>query len=314
MKRIGVDIGGMSIKIGIVNENGEIEKKSVIKTEDTFQKVVDSLSEAILKLLSENNLSVKDILGIGIGCPGSVSVKTGVIEFSGNLNWTKAPLVDELKKKIDTKYRLVNDANAAAYGEAIYGVAKGYENVIMFTLGTGVGGGIIINKKLYEGNEDKAGEVGHTLLVMNGKQCTCGRKGCIEAYISASALIRDTKEAMLADKDTKMWQHAQNNLDNVNGRTAFDMAKQGDKTAQKVVDDYIMYLSEAIMDYLNIFRPQAFVIGGGISNEKSYLTDRIKAYCEPRFYGFKGTPKTEILTATLGNDAGIIGAAALINN
>lgn len=311
-KRIGVDIGGTTIKIGIVEEDGTISAKSVINTEKTADAVIDTLAAAIEKLLSENGLNEHKIKGIGIGCPGSVTAKTGVVEFSGNLHWDKVELVKGLKSRINTEYRLTNDANAAAYGETVYGAAKGFSDVVMFTLGTGVGGGIIIDKKLYEGNESKGGEVGHTLLVMNGEECTCGRKGCIEAYISATALIRDTKRAMTKDASSKMWDYADNDINNVNGRTAFAMEKEGDAAATEVVNNYVAYLSEAIMDYCNIFRPEAFVIGGGISGEGKNLTDRIEAYCEPRFYGFKGTPKVKILTATLGNDAGIIGAAALL--
>ena len=200
----------------------------------------------------------------------------------------------------------------AALGEGIFGAAKGYENVVMFTLGTGVGGGIIIDKKLYEGNESKGAELGHAVLVLGGEECTCGRKGCIEAYCSASALIRDTKRAMLADTDSKMWEYANNDINNVNGRTAFAMARENDESALKVVNDYIMYLSESIMNYCNIFRPEAFVLGGGICGEGKFLIDRIVKYCEERHYGYQGTPAVKILTATLGNDAGIIGAAALL--
>lgn len=311
MKSVGVDIGGMSVKIGLV-ENGKILQKRVIKTEKNCELFVKYLTEEINLLLSENNLKIQDISGIGIGCPGSISVKTGVIEFAGNLDWTRFALVDEMSKTLKTKYRLVNDANAATFGEVKYGVAKGYSNVIMFTLGTGVGGGIIIDNKLYEGNEDKAGEVGHTLLVLNGEQCTCGRKGCIEAYVSASALIRDTKREMLKNPQSKMWEYAENDIEKVNGRTAFECEKIGDESAKKVVDDYIMYLSEAMMDYFNIFRPEAFVLGGGVSGEGKNLTDRIDKYCAKWAYGFKGTPNVKILTATFGNDAGIIGAAALL--
>lgn len=312
-KSIGVDIGGTTIKIGVV-ENGKITAKTVIATEKDADSVIKTLSAALEKIMTENGLTAENICGIGIGCPGSVTAKTGVVEFSGNLGWDKVELVKGLKNRINTDYRLTNDANAAAYGEAVYGAAKGYSDVIMFTLGTGVGGGIIIGGKLYEGNDSKGGEVGHTLLVMGGEECTCGRKGCIEAYISASALIRDTKRAMLKDTESRMWEYVNNDVNAVNGRTAFAMAKEGDATALQVVNDYITYLSESIMDYCNIFRPEAFVLGGGICGEGKYLTDKIEKYCEERYYGFKGTPKVKILTATLGNDAGIIGAAALLEN
>lgn len=307
-KYIGVDIGGMSIKIGLVNEEGSLLDKTVVKTESGAESVIKSLGEGLVAFLEKNGLTEKDVEGVGIGCPGAVTGKTGVVEYSNNLGWKNVRLVYGLKKYVDVPFKLSNDANVAALGEVIFGAAKGYENVVMFTLGTGVGGGIIIDKKLYEGNESKGAELGHAVLVLGGEECTCGRKGCIEAYCSASALIRDTKRAMLADTDSKMWEYANNDINNVNGRTAFAMARENDESALKVVNDYIMYLSESIMNYCNIFRPEAFVLGGGICGEGKFLIDRIVKYCEERHYGYQGTPAVKILTATLGNDAGIIGA------
>ena len=142
--------------------------------------------------------------------------------------------------------------------------------------------------------------------------CTCGRRGCIECYTSATALIQQTKDAMLNDKDSEMWNFVDGDIEKVDGRTAFECAKIGDKSAEKVRDTYVYYLGESILNMLNIFRPDAFILGGGVSAQKEYLTDRLKAYCEKFDYGYKKAPKTDIITATLGNDAGIIGAAALL--
>ncbi len=311
-KYIGVDIGGMSVKIGLVNENGNILDKKVVKTEGDADSVIDTLGNALKAFLKINGLTAEDIVGIGIGCPGAITSATGVVEYSNNLGWRDVKLVDGLKKYVDTDYKISNDANVAALGEAIFGVAKDFSDVVMFTLGTGVGGGIIIDKKLYEGNESKGAELGHALLVMDGEECTCGRKGCIEAYCSASALIRDTKRAMLRHTDSKMWEYAENDINNVNGRTAFAMARENDPAAAEVVENYVKYLSESIMSYCNIFRPEAFVLGGGICGEGKYLLDKVIAYCEKGHYGYQGTPAVKIITATLGNDAGIIGAAALL--
>ena len=311
-KYIGVDIGGMSVKIGLVNENGNILDKKVIKTDGSAESVIRSLGTALQEFLEENHLSAAEIEGIGIGCPGAITAATGMVEYSNNLGWHHVPLVDGLRAYVDTYYKISNDANVAALGEAIFGAAKGYSDVIMFTLGTGVGGGIIIDKKLYEGNESKGAELGHAVLVLGGEECTCGRKGCIEAYCSASALIRDTKRAMVRHTDSAMWEYANNDINNVNGRTAFAMARENDAAALEVVENYIKYLSESIMNYCNIFRPQAFVLGGGICGEGRYLLDKVEKYCKERNYGYQGTPEVKILTATLGNDAGIIGAAALL--
>lgn len=311
-KYIGVDIGGMSVKYGLVNENGNILAKRTVKTEGTADSVIDTLGKALVAFLEENGLKKEEIEGVGIGCPGAITAATGTVEYSNNLGWKNVKLTDGLKKHLDTEYKVSNDANVAALGEATFGAAKEFSDVIMLTLGTGVGGGIVLGNKLYEGNESKGAELGHAVLVLGGEECTCGRKGCIEAYCSASALIRDTKRAMLRDTDSKMWDYANNDIHNVNGRTAFAMARENDPAAVRVVNDYIMYLSESIMNYCNIFRPQAVVLGGGISGEGKYLIDRVAQYCKERHYGYQGTPEVKILAATLGNDAGIIGAAALL--
>ena len=311
-KYIGVDNGGMSVKYGLVNENGNILAKRTVKTEGTADSVIDTLGKALVAFLEENGLKKEEIEGVGIGCPGAITAATGTVEYSNNLGWKNVKLTDGLKKYLDTEYKVSNDANVAALGEATFGAAKEFSDVIMLTLGTGVGGGIVLGNKLYEGNESKGAELGHAVLVLGGEECTCGRKGCIEAYCSASALIRDTKRAMLRDTDSKMWDYANNDIHNVNGRTAFAMARENDPAAVQVVNDYIMYLSESIMNYCNIFRPQAVVLGGGISGEGKYLIDRVAQYCKERHYGYQGTPEVKILAATLGNDAGIIGAAALL--
>lgn len=312
MYAVGVDIGGMSIKVGLVDDLGNIISENRVETAKTSDLCISNLIKQINEVLSENNLTINDVRGIGIGCPGAVTSQTGTVEILPNLGWEKVPLRDILKQTFDTTINLSNDANVAALGEAVYGVAKDYDTVVMFTLGTGVGGGIIIDKKLFEGGWSRGAELGHTTLVLNGRPCSCGRSGCVETYVSATALISDTKTAMLSDKNSKMWQYVNNDLNSVDGKTAFECSKLGDKTAMKVVDDYVSYLSESIMNMLNIFRPQAFIIGGGICNQGEYLTDKITSYLEKFDYGYKFAPKTKILTATLKNGAGIIGASALV--
>ena len=312
MKAIGVDIGGMSIKVGLVDEQGKILQENREKTLSTPLECIDKLINQIREILTQNNLTDKDIRGIGIGCPGAVSSETGVVEILPNLGWQNVPLAKILSKHFNTKIKLSNDANVAALGEAVYGCAKNYDTVVMFTLGTGVGGGIIIEKKLFEGGWSRGAELGHTTLKLNGRPCTCGRNGCVETYVSATALISDTKTAMQQNPQSKMWDYIGGDINKVDGKTAFDCANQGDKTAIAVVDDYVMYLSESIMNMLNVFRPQAFVLGGGISGQGKVLTDKVKLYLEKFDYGYKTAPKTEILTASLGNGAGIVGAAALV--
>ncbi len=311
MKAIGVDIGGMSIKAGLVDEQGNIIEQIRVKTQNTCEQCIENLVTQIDTLLANNNLTIKDIRGIGIGCPGAVSSKEGVIDFLPNLGWLNVPIRKLLQEKYDTVINISNDANVAALGEALFGAAKGYDTVVMFTLGTGVGGGIIINKKLFEGGWSRGAELGHCTLVMNGEPCTCGRNGCIETYVSATALMRQTRAAMLSDPESVMWKIA-SSIDKIDGKTVFEAARAGDKTALIVVEKYVMYLGESILNMLNVFRPEAFILGGGISNEKEYLVNQVVAYLEKFDYGYKLAPKTEVLTATLGNNAGIIGASALV--
>lgn len=314
MYKIGIDIGGTNVKAAIIDVSGNIVKKSSIKTDiqNPYTKTVSDIAEQIKQLLSDCAVGISNVSGIGMGVPGSINSDLGIVCYSNNIGWDNVPLGAELKKYFNLPIKLSNDANVAALGEATFGAGKKYRNVIMLTLGTGVGGGIIIDKKLYEGNEGKGAELGHVTLVLGGEQCTCGRKGCIEAYCSATALVRDTKRKMHDNLVSTMWDAVNGDIDNTSARTAFDCAKTGDTAAQEVVDHYIAMLSESIMNYCNIFRPDAIVLGGGVSAERTYLTDRIKAYCQPRYYGFKGTPEVEIATAELGNDAGVIGAACLI--
>ena len=313
MYTIGIDVGGMSIKFGLVNDKGEIVCRTRVKSASTFKQAVADIINGVNDLLRQKNLSPSDVKGIGIGCPGAVTSETGVVDFLPNLGWENVPLGPELEKVFGVKVKISNDANVAALAEAMYGCAKDYNSSIMFTLGTGVGGGMIIDRKLFEGGRSRGAELGHVTLFLDGKPCTCGRKGCVEAYASASALIEQTKEAMLQDKSSKMWEFVDNDIEKVDGRTSFECAKQGDETANKVVDTYVYYLSESILNMLNIFRPDAFILGGGISAQGDYLIDKIKKYCEKFDYGYKKAPRTEILVAKLGNDAGIIGAAALID-
>lgn len=311
MYTIGVDIGGMSIKTGLVDDFGKIITQNRVKTAKTPLEVIDDIVNQIKNIIEEQKITLKDLRGVGIGCPGAVTSETGVVEFLPNLGWENIPLSTLIKNQLDLEVKISNDANVAALGEVIYGAAKNYNDCIMFTLGTGVGGGIILNKKLYEGGKSRGAELGHITLFLDGEPCTCGRRGCIECYTSATALIKQTKTAMIENKDSMMWQFVNGDIEKVDGRTAFECAKKGDKAALEVQNNYVYYLGESILNMLNIFRPEAFILGGGVSAQGKYLTDLLTEYCEKFNYGYKKAPKTKIITATLGNDAGIIGAAAL---
>lgn len=308
---VGVDIGGMSIKAGVVDNKGRILKKDCVPTDvdGGADKIIADIGELILRIADPKD---RDFVGIGLGCPGAINSAAGTVDQAYNLKWTGVPLAEKLSRHISRPIIVSNDANVAALGETMFGVGRTYSNTVMITLGTGVGGGIIIDNKLYDGNESKGGELGHMVVSIDGEQCTCGRKGCLEAYCSATALIRDTQKAMEKDKSSKMWEYAEGSLDKVSGKTAFECSKLGDKSAIKVVDRYIKYLGEGMLNFANIFRPQAIILGGGVCAQGAYLVNKLKDYCAERNYGFAGMPRFDILVAQLGNDAGIIGAAALI--
>ena len=311
MIAIGIDIGGMSIKGAAVDSNGRVYETFTVPVAkgEPGEITIRNLAEIVKEYIQTYGLEDK-VIGIGIGCPGTLDVQNGIVEYSNNLGWTQLHLVDIFHEVLPYPVRLTNDANAAALGEAKYGAGEEYSNIIMLTLGTGVGGGIIINGKLYEGNLGKAGELGHIVVEVDGEQCTCGRKGCLEAYASASALIRDTKKAMLENEQSLMWNICPD-IDMAGGKVPFEAAKQGDQTAIEVLDNYIKYLGEGILNYCNIFRPEAIVLSGGIANAGEYLFSRLNKYVEDRYYGYKMTPEVKILPAELGYDSGKIGAAAL---
>ena len=311
MIAIGIDIGGTSIKGAAVDSNGRVYEtfSMPVAKGEPGEITIHKLAELVKDYISGNGLEGK-IVGIGIGCPGTLDVKNGIVEYSNNLCWNDLPISRIFNEALPYPIRLTNDANAAALGEAKYGAGKEFENIIMLTLGTGVGGGIIINGKLYEGNLGKGGELGHIVVQVDGELCTCGRKGCLEAYASATALIRETKKAMLKNKKSLMWKICPE-IEKVGGRTSFEAAKQGDKDAIGVLDNYIKYLGEGILNYCNIFRPNAIVLSGGVANAGDYLFDRLNTYVKERNYGYKSTPEVKILPAQLGYDSGKIGAAAL---
>ena len=311
MIAIGIDIGGTSIKGAAVDSNGRVYDKfsmPFVKGEPgevTIRKLADLVKEYIAAQHLEGKIA-----GIGIGSPGTLDVEHGIVNYANNLGWNELPVAQLMQETLPYDVRLTNDANAAALGEAKFGAGKSYETVIMLTLGTGVGGGIIINGKLFEGNQGKGGELGHTVVQVDGEPCTCGRKGCLEAYASATALIREAKKAMLSNKRSLMWKISPE-IELVGGKVTFEAAAQGDKSAIKVLNNYIKYLGEGILNYCNIFRPNVIVLSGGIANAGAALFDPLNEYVKERNYGYKATPEVTIVPAELGYDSGKIGAAAL---
>ena len=311
MIAIGIDIGGMSIKGAAVDSNGRVYEKfsmPFIKGEPG-EETIRKLAEIVKEYIAANGLENK-ITGIGLGSPGTLDIKNGIVNYANNLGWEDLHVADIFHEVVPYPVRLTNDANAASLGEAKFGAGRSYESIIMLTLGTGVGGGIIINGKLYEGNQGKGAELGHSVIVVDGEQCTCGRKGCLETYASATALIRETKKAMHNNRRSMLWKLCPD-IDLVSGKIPFEAAKKGDKVAIDVLDNYIKYLGEGILNFCNIFRPNVIVLSGGIANAGDYLFDRVNKYVKDRNYGYKMTPEVKIVPAELGYDSGKIGAAAL---
>lgn len=301
---IGVDLGGTNIAVGLVTKEGKILSQSSRPTlsERHYCEIVKDIAELCIEVTQMGGKNISDIKGIGIGAPGSVDSENGIVVYADNLDWHNIPLADELKKYIDVPIKIENDANAAAYGEYVIN-GDNKDSFIAITLGTGVGGGIIIDKKIYRGFNGAGGELGHISLKHNGVPCACGNKGCWEAYASVSALIKQTKQAIAENPGTLMAKD-----EKVSGKTAFVAAKAGDAAAQRVVDQYLEYVAEGITSIVNIFQPDVLVIGGGISREGDYLLNPVKEYVKIHNYA-KGLPQTELKIATLMNDAGIIGAA-----
>lgn len=316
MITIGVDIGGTSIKGAAVSDEGKISStfSMPVYRDDNSEITLTRLSETIKNFIAGLNIKKSDVRGVGVGCPGAIDSGKGIVNYSNNLQWTNVHLKEFLEKELGLAVRITNDANAATLGEAKFGSGKIYKNVIMLTLGTGVGGGIIINGQLYEGNEGKGAELGHTVIEVDGEECTCGRKGCLEAYSSATALIRETKKRMNLHQSSYLWKLVDGDLSKVNGKVAFDACKAGDKVGAAIIDWYVKYLGEGILNFCNIFRPDIVILSGGIANQGDYLINKLTTYCRDRFYGYQRAPKVEIKKATLGYESGMIGAASLFLN
>ncbi len=313
MYRIGVDLGGTNIAVGVVNEELKIIGRGKVKTRcpRPAAEIFDDIALAVEMAVKDAGISMDEVVSVGVGTPGSVNKNNGYIEFANNLDFNQVPAKEMLEERIGKTVYLDNDANCAALGEAVAGVGKGVGDFVAVTLGTGVGSGIIVNGKIVSGVNYAGGEMGHTVIMVNGKQCNCGRKGCWEQYASATALIAQTKEAMLNDKESKMWQLVNGNIDAASGRTAFDAMRLGDETAKTVVDNYIYYVSVGIINIINTFQPEFVCVGGGISHEGETILAPIRKHVADEVYSVHSGKQCKVVAAELGNDAGIFGAALL---
>ena len=317
MYRIGVDLGGTNIAAAIVSEDYKIVRKMSVPTgrERDASFIMDDMAQLCRDLCAAEGIALSDVEAIGIASPGVANHTDGVVEYSCNLGFRKFPICKELSHRLGIdNIHVENDANAAAWGEAVAGAAKGTRNSVMITLGTGVGGGVIIDGKVFSGFNYAGAELGHVVIEKDGRQCGCGRRGCWEAYSSATALIKMTKEKLeeceKSGRETSMTDIVAKH-GKVSGRTAFEAMRAGDRAAHEVVDMYLGYLSCGLINMINIFQPEVLSIGGGISGEGQALVDMMIYVIKKEQYGSDFVEHTKVCIAELGNDAGLIGAAFL---
>ena len=317
MYRIGVDLGGTNIAVGLVNEEFQIVTKKSIPTgaERAPEAIASDIVKVCREVCRDKGVALSEIAAVGIAAPGAINHDNGNVEYANNLPFVKFPLGKLVSEGLDgIMVHVENDANAAAWGEAVAGAAKGTRDSVMITLGTGVGGGIIIDGKVYSGFNYAGGELGHIVIEHGGRPCTCGRLGCWEAYSSATALIRMTAEKIeeceKSGRKTVMSDYVARD-GRVSGVTAFNAMRAGDAAGKEVVDTYLSYLVTGLVNIVNIFQPEVISIGGGVSNEGQSLIDAILPDIKKYQYGGGILEASEIRIAQLKNDAGIIGAATL---
>ena len=317
MYRIGVDLGGTNIAAAIVDENYNIIIKGSVPTlsHRPHNEIMDDMAALCHKICADAGIDEAEVEAVGIASPGIANHTDGVVEYSCNLPFRKYPICDEFAKRFSVKtVHVENDANAAAWGEAVAGAAKGTANSLMITLGTGVGGGIIIDHKVFSGFNYAGAELGHMVISVDGRPCNCGRRGCWEAYSSASALIKMTSEKLdeckAENRDTVMFELVEKK-GKISGRTAFQAMRMGDKAGEEVVMEYIKYLASGVASMINIFQPEVLSLGGGVSNEGDYMLDLLIPEVKKQTYGGEYVSACDIRIAKLGNDAGLIGAACL---
>ena len=313
MVRIGLDVGGSSIKAGVVGEEYQILSKTSRRTNADREEhsVLDDMAGTIQDALNQAELTLRDVEAVGVGCPGTCNRDTGLIEYANNLGFAGVALCEELKSRLGgIPVYMENDANAAVCGEYLAGSLAGCTDCICVTLGTGVGGGILLNGKIFSGINFAGGELGHMVINEDGVDCNCGRKGCWEMYASAKALVRQTKQAMKEHPESRLWEIAPS-LDKVGGRAAFQGARMGDSAAEAVVQKYVYYIGVGLVNLINIFQPEIICLGGGVCNEGDTLITPLRDMILRERYSRYAHRQTKICIAELGNDAGIVGAAFL---
>ena len=315
-KIIGIDLGGTSAKIGILNNVGEVDLKWSINTDNSDQgaKIVPNIIQSLKENLNQLGLTSADILGIGMGSPGSVNRSNGTVIGAYNLNWkTLQPIRQQIEDVFGVPFFIDNDANVAALGEQWVGAGNSEPDVSFITVGTGVGSGLIVDGQLVHGANDSAGEIGHLTVEPNGYQCTCGKKGCLEQYASATGIVRLAHDMSRSESKDSPLLNAIRTSKEIDSKLIFDFAKDGDEFAESVVDQFSYYLGIALSNVSNLLNPSTIVLGGGVSKAGDYLVKKVsKIVQDYTFPPIRETTKIKI--AELGNDAGMIGAASLVLN
>lgn len=312
MVYIGIDIGGTGIQVGVVSPEGTIlEKGSIVTRIDIpVADQIAAMAQCVLDTVASAGLTLDEVKAIGLGVPGITDPRTGRVPFCTNLGWHDVDLVGEFRRHIDKPVFVGNDATVAALAESVAGASAGTSSSVLLTLGTGVGGGIIINGKAWNGFHGVGSEIGHMILVSGGEQCNCGNRGCLERYASATAVILMARRAVAEHPDSMILTTAEGDPARINAKIVFDAAKAGDHVALDVFNRYVDYLSQGLGSIVNFFDPEVIVLGGGLSKAGDFLLDALKATF-PRYCLYKTMPIPEIRLAKLGPDAGIIGAAML---
>ena len=312
MYYIGLDVGGTTFKAGVVTQDGRIVHKDAMPTgiERPYQEIIADMAALCKKVAADAGIEMSEIQSIGVGVPGLFDNKTGMIPFCTNLGWHDIPFVAEMKKHLDTPVYGDNDATVAGLAESVAGVSAGIRDCVFLTLGTGVGGGIIIDGKPYSGAHGCGSEIGHMMIKMGGELCTCGNYGCFERYASATAIIREARKAIVEYPESSMLAACGGDPEKLNAKIVIDAAKAGDAAAKTVFDDYVHALAVGIINIINMIDPEVIVLGGGVSAAGEFLLDAVREAVKPMVF-FKTMPYARIELAQLGNDAGIIGAAML---
>lgn len=312
MVYIGIDVGGTGVQVGVVDAAGTIIARDGFPTGvgRPYQDMIRDMADSSLAALAKVGLTVEDVHSVGVGVPGIGDTRTGRVVFCTNLGWRDVPLRDEFQRYLNKPVYIDNDATVAGLAESVAGVSAGTDSSVFVTLGTGVGGGIVIHGKVWSGFHGVGSELGHMILELDGEPCTCGNRGCVERYCSATAIIRMARELVARHPDSLVLTMAQGNPDNINAKIVFDAAREQDPVGMKVFRRYVVYLSQALASVMQLLDPEVVVLGGGVSKAGSFLLDAVRAEV-PRYLLFKGLPHARIELARLGPDAGIIGAAML---